>query len=411
MKSFRVGSAFGIPIELDLTFLLVLPVFAYVIGLQLGEWVPLLNDTLGVAIDAGVLTGSDLGRYAIGTAAAVGLFVCVVAHEFGHSLVARRYGVPIESITLWLLGGVAKMAEIPEDWRKEFAIAIAGPIVSVAVGVLAYVAFLVTPAGGFTLEAARFILAYLAAMNVVLAAFNMLPGFPMDGGRILRALLARSRPHAKATQQAARVGQGFAILLGLWGLLAGFNLFLVVLAFFIYIAAASESTRTAMKAAFEGVTVREVMTRREELHVVGPEASVAELIERMFRERHTGYPVLENDRIAGIVTLSDAREVDEVEREAFTVADVMSRELETATPATPVMDAFETMQAEGIGRLLVVDSSDSDRLVGLVSRTDVMTALEIMKEGGELSGRGSGTRTGRDTARDRPLAPLSRRCR
>ena len=174
-----------------------------------------------------------------------------------------------------------------------------------------------------------------------------------------------------------------------------------MLAFFIYIAAASESTRTAMKAAFEGVTVREVMTRREELHVVGPEASVAELIERMFRERHTGYPVLENDRIAGIVTLSDAREVDEVEREAFTVADVMSRELETATPATPVMDAFETMQAEGIGRLLVVDSSDSDRLVGLVSRTDVMTALEIMKEGGELSGRGSGTRTGRDTARDR----------
>ena len=401
MKSFRVGSAFGIPIELDLTFLLVLPVFAYVIGLQLGEWVPLLNDTLGVAIDAGVLTGSDLGRYAIGTAAAVGLFVCVVAHEFGHSLVARRYGVPIESITLWLLGGVAKMAEIPEDWRKEFAIAIAGPIVSVAVGVLAFAAFLVTPAGGFALESVRFILAYLAAMNVVLAAFNLLPGFPMDGGRILRALLARSRSHAKATQQAARVGQGFAILLGLWGLLAGFNLFLVVLAFFIYIAAASESTRTAMKAAFEGVTVREVMTRREELHVVGPEASVAELIERMFRERHTGYPVLENDRIAGIVTLSDAREVDEVEREAFTVADVMSRELETATPATPVMDAFETMQAEGIGRLLVVDSSDSDRLVGLVSRTDVMTALEIMKEGGELSGRGSGTRTGRDTARDR----------
>ena len=242
MKSFRIGSAFGIPIKLDLTFLLVLPVFAYVIGLQLGDWVPLLDDTLGVTIDAGILTGSELGRYGIGTAAAVGLFVCVVAHEFGHSLVARRYGVPIESITLWLLGGVAKMAEIPEDWRKEFAIAIAGPIVSVAVGVLAFAAFLVTPAGGFALESVRFILAYLAAMNVVLAAFNMLPGFPMDGGRILRALLARSRPHAKATQQAARVGQGFAILLGLWGLLAGFNPFLLVLALFIYIAAASEST-------------------------------------------------------------------------------------------------------------------------------------------------------------------------
>jgi Zn-dependent protease/CBS domain-containing protein len=401
MKRFRVGSAVGIPIRLDVTFLLVLPVFAYVIGVQLGDWAPLLAESLGARIDARKLTDSLVVQFGIGTLAAVGLFACVVVHEFGHSLVARRYGVPIESITLWLLGGVARMEEIPEDWRKEFTIAIAGPIVSVVVGIICYVAFLAAPAGGVGLEALRFTLAYLAVMNVVLAAFNLLPGFPMDGGRILRALLARSQPHARATQQAARVGQGFAILLGLWGLLAGFNPFLIVLALFIYIAAASESTRTVMNAAFEGVGVREVMTPREELHVVGPETSVAELIERMFRERHTGYPVLDDERVAGIVTLSDAREVDEVEREAFTVADVMSRDLETATPETPVMDAFETMQAEGIGRLLVVDSSDADRLVGLVSRTDVMTALEIVKEGGELSGRGSGTRTGRDAAADR----------
>jgi Zn-dependent protease/CBS domain-containing protein len=401
MMRFRVGSAFDIPIRLDVTFLLVLPVFAYVIGVQLGEWAPLLANNLGSGIDAAQLTSSALVRYGIGSIAAVGLFACVVAHEFGHSLVARRYGVPIESITLWLLGGVAQMEEIPADWRKEFTIAIAGPIVSVAVGILSYVAFVLTPAGALRLEALRFTLAYLAVMNIVLAAFNLLPGFPMDGGRILRALLARSRPHARATQQAARVGQGFAILLGLWGLLAGFNPFLIVLALFIYIAAANESSRTVMNAAFERVSVQEVMTHREELHVVGPGTSVAELIERMFRERHTGYPVLANDRVAGIVTLSDAREVDEVEREAFPVEDVMTREMETATPETPVMDAFETMQAEGIGRLLVVDSSDSDRLIGLVSRTDVMTALEIVKEGGELSGRGSGRRTGRDAARDR----------
>ncbi|PSP67898.1 metalloprotease [Halobacteriales archaeon QS_1_69_70] len=401
MKRFRVGSAVGIPIRLDVTFLLVLPVVAYVIGAQLGEWAPLMAETLGASIDAEALTGSVAVRFAIGAIAAVGLFACVVAHEFGHSLVARRYGVSIESITLWLLGGVAQMAEIPEDWKQEFTIAIAGPVVSVAVGVLSYAAFLATPPGGVVLEALRFTLAYLAVMNVVLAAFNLLPGFPMDGGRILRALLARSRPHARATQQAARVGQGFAILLGLWGLLAGFNPFLIVLAFFIYIAAASESSRTVMAAAFEGVEVRDVMTPGEELDVVDRETSVADLIARMFRERHTGYPVVANDRVAGIVTLSDAREVDEVEREAFTVEDVMTREVETATPATPVMDAFETMQAEGIGRLVVVDGADADRLVGLVSRTDVMTALEIVKEGGELSGRGGGTRTGRETARDR----------
>lgn len=385
MQSFRVGSAFGIPIKLDLTFLLILPVFAYVIGLQLGELEQLFNGSMGLAIDFAALTATAATRYGIGTAAALGLFACVVAHEFGHSLVARRYDVPIESITLWLLGGVAQMTEIPEDWRKEFNIAIAGPIVSVALGALAYLALRVVPSGGFALEVVRFVLAYLAVMNVVLAGFNLLPGFPMDGGRILRALLARSRPHAQATQQAARVGQLFAILLGLFGVLAGFRILLIVLAFFIYIAAAAESTRTVMKAALEGVAVGDVMTPRERLDTVTPETTVAELVDRMFRERHTGYPVVRDGRIAGVVTLSDAREVDAVERDAYRVEDVMTRDVQTVTADTPVMDAFERMQEHDIGRLLVVDERDEDAtgaLVGLLSRTDVMTALEIAKTGG-----------------------------
>ncbi|QLD90514.1 site-2 protease family protein [Natronomonas salina] len=387
MQSFRVGSAFGIPIKLDLTFLLVLPVFAYVIGLQLGDLVELFDGTLGVTFDVAVLTATETARYGIGTAAALGLFACVVAHEFGHSLVARRYDVPIESITLWLLGGVAQMTEIPEDWRKEFNIAIAGPIVSATLGALAYLALLVVPSGGFTLEVVRFVLAYLAVMNVVLAGFNLLPGFPMDGGRILRALLARSRPHAQATQQAARVGQLFAIVLGIVGVLAGFRILLILLAFFIYIAAASEASRTVMKAALEGVAVGDVMTPSERLDTVTPETSVADLVDRMFRERHTGYPVVQGGRIAGVVTLSDAREVDAVERDAYRVEDVMTRDVVTVTTDTPVMDAFERMQKHDIGRLLVVDEGaggdDGDgALVGLLSRTDVMTALEIAKTGG-----------------------------
>ncbi len=382
MKSFRVGSAFGIPIKLDLTFLLILPVFAYVIGLQLGDWIPLLSEWLGVAIDADVLTASAATRYGIGTVAAVGLFVSILFHEFGHSLVARRYGVAISSITLWLLGGVAQLESIPEDWRKEFNIAIAGPIVSVATGVVAYVLFVLVPPGGFVLEATRFTLAYLAVMNVFLAAFNMLPGFPMDGGRVLRALLARTRPHAQATQQAARVGQLFAIMLGLFGLLAGFNIFLIILAFFIYIAAASESTRSVMNAAFEDVQVGDVMTPRERLDVVTPETTIAELTERMFRERHTGYPVLDGDRVVGIVTLSDAREINEVERDAYRVEDVMTRDLRTVASDVSVMGAFETMQRNRVGRLLVLDDGE---LVGLLSRTDVMTALDIIKSSGSLS--------------------------
>jgi Zn-dependent protease/CBS domain-containing protein len=416
MKSFRVGSAFGIPIELDLTFLLILPVFAYLIGGQLGDLEPLFNESMGLAIDFAPLTASAAVRYGIGAAAALGLFACIVAHEFGHSLVARRYGVPIESITLWLLGGVAQMTEIPEDWRKEFNIAIAGPIVSVALGGAAYAAVRVVPSGGLALEVARFVLAYLAVMNVVLAAFNLLPGFPMDGGRILRALLARSRPHARATQQAARVGQLFAIGLGLFGLLAGFRILLIVLAFFIYIAASSESTRTVMKAALEGVAVGDVMTPRDRLDTVSPETTVAELVDRMFEERHTGYPVVRGGagsapdgasgdepraggRVVGVVTLSDARGVDAVERDAYRVEDVMTSDVRTVTPETPVMDAFERMQAADIGRLLVVDGAGGDGgLVGLVSRTDVMTALEIAKTGGSPGerslGRGDAAATG-----------------
>ena len=385
MKSFRIGSAFGIPIRLDLTFLLILPIFAYLIGLQLEALVGVFNETMGLGVDPEALATGPVARYGVGLAAAVGLFVGVVCHEFGHSLVARRYGIPIASITLWLLGGIAQLEEIPEDWRKEFNIAIAGPIVSVVFGVAAYVAYLLVPAGGFFLSATRFTLAYLAVMNVVLAAFNLLPGFPMDGGRILRALLARNQPHAKATQQAARVGQLFAIGLGLFGLLAGFNVFLILLAFFIYIAAASESSQTVMSAAFEGVEVRDVMTPREQLDVVAPETTIAELTERMFHERHTGYPVVDGDRIAGVITLSDARDVREVERDAYRVADVMSRDLQTVTADTPVMDALETMQRAGIGRLIVMCESDEE-FVGLVSRTDIMTALEIVKSSGGIGG-------------------------
>lgn len=396
MKSFRVGSAFGIPIKLDLTFLLILPIFAYVIGLQLGDWIPLLSEWLGATIDADVLTASPEARYGIGTVAAVGLFVSILFHEFGHSLVARRYDIPISSITLWLLGGVAQLESIPEDWRKEFNIAIAGPIVSVATGVVAYVLFVLVPPGGFVLEATRFTLAYLAVMNVFLAAFNMLPGFPMDGGRVLRALLARTRPHAQATQQAARVGQLFAIMLGLFGLLAGFNIFLIILAFFIYIAASSEATQTVMNAAFSDIDVRDVMTPREKLDVVTPETTVAELTERMLRERHTGYPVVDNGHVVGIVTLSDAREIAPVERDAYRVSDVMTRELHTTTPETSVMDAFGTMQKNRLGRLLVLD--EREELAGLISRTDVMTAFDIIKSSGSLESGSASTTARRDGA-------------
>ncbi|MEF8757604.1 MAG: CBS domain-containing protein [Halobacteriales archaeon] len=377
MRSFRIGSAFGIPIKLDLTFLLILPLFAYLIGSQIEVTTDLLNRVWAAEIAVDPLT-AGLMPWIVGIVAAIGLFAGVVLHELGHSLVAMRYDVPIEAITLWIFGGIASMAEIPEDWRQELAISVAGPIVSVIVGVGCYLAFLATP-GGF--PAVRFVLGYLAVLNVVLAVFNMLPGFPMDGGRVLRALLARNRPYAKATKIAAEVGKGFAILLGLWGLFT-FQLIPIGIAFFIYIGAASEAQQVILKAAFEGVTVRDVMTPSSRLHTVAPDTTIAELVERMFQERHTGYPVVEDGELVGLVTLDDAREVKPVEREAFEVRDVMTTDLTTIDLDADAMAALESMQEEGIGRLLVTDRADN--LVGLITRSDLMTAFDIIRSSGSL---------------------------
>ena len=384
-KSFRIGSVFGIPLKLDVTFLLILPVFAFIIGLQITEVTEILNLSFDAGIDIEHVSG-DLERWVLGFAAAIGLFVGVILHELGHSLVAQRYDYPVDSITLWLLGGIASFTELPEDWRQEFGIAIAGPIVSVLVGILSFGLFVITPAlsdwfSPATLDGMLFVFSYLAILNIFLAVFNMLPAFPMDGGRILRALLARNRPFAKATQQAASIGRIFAILFGLFGLLV-FNIILIALAFFIYIAASGEEQHVLLKAAFEDVTVGEIMTPRGELRTVTPETTLEELNQRMFRERHTGYPVLADDELVGLVTLEDVQRKQPGASGANAVEGVMTRDLKTVESSAPVMDAIQQMQREGIGRLLVVDDG---QLTGIISRTDVMRSLEIIQQSGPIA--------------------------
>jgi Zn-dependent protease/predicted transcriptional regulator len=380
MRRFQVGSAFGIPIKLDLTFLLVLPLFAIVIATQVGTWTETLNGFWAADIDPALLADPPVS-WALGLAAALGLFAGIVLHELGHSLVAMRYGVAIDSITLWLFGGIAQLEEFPDQWQQELYVAVAGPIVSVALGVVSYGAFLAVPAGtSLPVAALRFLLGYLAVMNVALAVFNMLPGFPMDGGRVLRALLARSRPYAKATKIAAEVGKVFAILLGLFGVFVVFNPLLLALAFFIYIGASSEAQQTLMRAAFEGVVVADIMTPAAEVETVDEDVSVAELVERMFDERHTGYPVERDGEVVGIVTLADTRDVREVERDAYTVGDVMSHDVHTVAPDADVMAALTEMQENGIGRLVVAD----DSFAGLLTRSDIMTALSVIESSGRF---------------------------
>ena len=382
-KSFRIGSLFGIPIKLDVTFLLILPIFAYLIAAQIEQTADIFNEVMGAGIEVGALTGGYT-PFLWGLIAAIGLFVGVVLHELGHSLTAQRYGYPIDSITLWLLGGIAALSEMPENWKQEFGIAIAGPIVSVLVGIGSYGLFLVTPE---SLAGARFIFAYLAILNIALAIFNMLPAFPMDGGRILRALLARNQPYAKATRQAATVGKGFAVLMGLFGLFA-WNPILIAVALFVYIAASGESQQVTMKAAFQDVTVGDIMTPAGRLQTVTTDTTIDALIQRMFRERHTAYPVLDDGYLVGLVTLDDAREVRQVEREAYTVGEVMRTDLPTIQPEADVMSAIERMRGQGIGRLLVVDDGEwggNGDLVGLISRSDVMTALDVVQQSGSVT--------------------------
>jgi len=390
MRGIKIGTVLGIPVRLNWTFLIVLPLFAYLIGSQVGMIAEVMNGAFGAGIDPAALDGG-VTPWALGLAAALGLFGGVLLHEFGHSIVAMRYGYEIESITLWLLGGLASFTEFPEDWKHEFWIAIAGPLVSVAVGLVCFGVFAVAPVGS---NAVLFVFGYLALLNIVLAVFNMLPAFPMDGGRVLRALLARNQPHAQATQRAASVGKVFAFLMGLIGLF-NFQLLLIVLAFFIYIAASGEAQQTTLKAAFEDVTVADVMTRRGDLHTVTEDTSVADLMTRMFEERHTGYPVLHGDELVGMVTLEDARSVREVERDAYRVDDVMETDVVGVGPETDAMTALQTMQENGVGRLPVIDRSGD--LVGLISRSDLMTAFNIIQTGGTpsiISGRQQQTEGG-----------------
>jgi Zn-dependent protease/CBS domain-containing protein len=372
MRGIELGRLFDIPIRLNVSFLVILPLFAWLISGDVAALAGLLNGVFGTALPGDALAAAPL-RYALGAVAATGLFAGVLIHEFGHSLVARRYGYEIDSITLWLFGGVARLVQMPEDWRHELVIAVAGPVVSVVLGVLSAVVLFAVPPG---LPAVRFVAAYLALTNVTLAVFNMLPGFPMDGGRVLRALLARDRPYARATKQAAEVGKAFAFLLGLVGLFA--NLLLVALAFFIYMGASSEAQQTAMRAAFEDVVVADVMTPRDRLDVVEEDLSVAGLLDQMVRDRHTGYPVMRGDDLVGLVTLADARAVREVERDAYTVGDVMTDDLAWVDADADVTTAVATMGQGGVGRL-PVRGPDGD-LVGFLTRSDVMTAFEILQQ-------------------------------
>lgn len=362
-SSFRIGSLMGIPIKVHVTFLLILPVFAWLFA----TYPFLFGD-----VEPAVL------RYGLGALLAVVFFFCVLLHELGHSYVALRSGVEIKSITLIIFGGVSQMEEVPRDPRVELVMALAGPSVSVAIGValLGLNFLLASPLDPMRGQVLGRVVSWLGVINILLAVFNLIPAFPMDGGRVLRSLMARRMPYLKATSRAASIGKAFAFLLGLLGLFSlPSGLWLILIAFFIYMGAGQEETGTRVSFTLEDVTVGEIMS--SEVVTVGTDTLLDDVTGLMLRNKHTGYPVMEGGDIVGIVTLDDVHEVPRGERGESVVARVMTRDPITVTPETPAFDAMKIMSGRDIGRIPVVEDG---ALVGIISRTDLTRALEILGE-------------------------------
>jgi Zn-dependent protease/predicted transcriptional regulator len=351
----------GIPIKLDFSLFLILPLFAWLIGSQL----PMFLQTFGLAQQPQLTEG--LTPYLLGLAAAVGLFLSVLVHELGHSFVGQRYGAKIKEITLWLLGGVAQFEEMPKRRGAEAVIAIAGPLTSLALAGLAWLVGQTAPLGAAT----TFVLIYLMVANLALAVFNLLPALPLDGGRVLRSLLALRLGELRATEISAAISRSLAVLLGIVGLL-GFNFFLVLIAFFIYTAVGAEAQYTVASEMLKGVRVEQLMTRNPT--AVTPHVMVKELVGLMLQERHLGYPVIDlYGQVVGLVDLSDAQRPEVTE--TTTVGEIMQRPVPTVLWHTEALEAFKKMAERNFGRLIVVD--EEGRLMGVLSKTDMIRAIQV----------------------------------
>lgn len=371
MRSYTITNIWSIPIRVNTSLLLFLPILAWLIGSgqQIELYAGLIGGLTGVGFDLAVLRGG-VTPWLVGLLAAVGLFVSVTIHELGHSWVAIRYGLEIESITLWILGGLAALKTFPKEWNREFWIAIAGPITSLLVAGVCYGAAVVAPT---SLQVPRFVLGWLAITNVVLAGFNLLPAFPMDGGRILRALLARTRPYGTATRIAARVGVLFAFLFAIVAVL-NFQIILLLLAFFIYGAATTESKAVLLDELFEGLTVNDIMTR--EPATVTASTTVDDFGSQMLRNRNPIHLVVDGDGDAvGIVTLDDLKKARRQDRDTDTVGEIM-RDVPRVDPDA---DAFDILgQLQGSGGLDAIVQRDGE-LFGVLTEADYAHAMTIQR--------------------------------
>ena len=363
----------GIPVRLDISFLFILALFTWVVGLQVGIFTRIFNDLLGTSINFSAIAGGAT-PYWLGFLSTLGLFVGVAIHELGHAVVARRYGVEVKDITLMFLGGVVQFNEMPRQRGAEAIVGIAGPITSLLVAAVSWVLLQLTPAGA---NSVLFVLGFLTFQNVFLAIFNLLPALPLDGGRVLRSLLALRMPYLRATQISATVSRFIAILMGIYGILS-FSIILIILAFFIYSAVRSETQYAQVSELLSGVRVRDLMTR--DVVSVEPGMPVEQLIKLMFFKKHLGYPVLDGEQLVGMVKLQHAKGLDD----EATVGEIMSKEVNTIAEDQDALEAFKRINQNDLGRLVVVDAAG--KMVGILSKTDLVRSLQVQAVGNDMPG-------------------------
>ncbi|AFZ73609.1 site-2 protease family protein [Natronobacterium gregoryi] len=370
MRNVHLTTIWGIPIRINVSLLVLLPVLVYLIaeGDQIGIYASAIDALAPATLEVAPLE-EGATPWLIGLAGAVGLFFSVAVHELGHAYAARRYDIGTESITLWIFGGLAALESMPREWHREFWIAVAGPFTSLLLAVVFAGLLQVIPGG---LALVLFVVGWLALINVVLAVFNMLPAFPMDGGRVLRALLGRRWSYVTATRIAARIGTIFALFFAVVGVLGG-NPLLVLVALFVYVAATTESRTIALEELLRGVLAVDVMD--EPARSVAADATLSDVATSLFENRRSEFVVTDDDEIVGLVTLSDLGQVDRSTLETTTVREVMTDEVAHVGLETP---AFEVLRAMGRDPLVVV-LEDGDP-VGTVSRRDLGEIMQLRRE-------------------------------
>lgn len=356
--SWKLGAVRGIAVYMHVTFLILI---AFVV---LRHW----------------SAGHDLWKTLEGVGFILALFGCVVLHEFGHALMAARYGIKTRDITLLPIGGLARLERMPEQPIQELWVALAGPAVNVVIAAVLY-AWLRFTSAFVPLEQLDVtsgpLLERLMLVNMILVFFNMLPAFPMDGGRVLRALLATRLEYAHATQIAASIGQAMALLFGFLGFIG--NPFLLFIALFVWIGAAQEAGMATMKAALGGIPVRRAMMT--EFHTLRPGDSLQRGIELILATPQQDFPVVEGSRVLGILPSRDLLVALQQRGPDTLVGDVMRRDF-LALDANEMLDAA-LARIHAAECCLTAPVYHRDALVGLLTAENVSEFLLIVSALGE----------------------------